>query len=86
MRQVLNRFRLPSVPDEVRQQRHNRDPFVGSQLRHPDVPIDLQIAHAIDHGHPFRADMCNLRRVLLKGRVAVRIAIGVKCKTHFVVR
>ena len=64
--EILNGFRLPRVPHEVGQQRHEGDSFGRGQFQEPGVPIDLQVAHAIGHGHPFRANMGNLRCVLLK--------------------
>ena len=86
MRQVLNCFRLPRIADQISQQRHECDAFARSELRHPRIRVDLQIPHAINNRHPFRADMGDLRRMLLERRVTVRIAICVKREPYFIVR
>ena len=66
MRQILDCFRLPRVTDEIGQQRHERDALARREFRYPSVSIDLQFAHPIDHRHPFRTNMGDLRGVLLK--------------------
>ena len=86
MRQVLDRFRLPGVADEVSQQRHQGNPFACGEFRQARIRVDLQLTHAIDHRHPFRANMSDLRCMLLERRVTVRIAVGVKCESYFAVR
>ena len=86
VRQVFNRFWLPRVADQIGQQRHERDPLVRSELRQSRISVDLQIPHAIGDRHPFRTNVRDLRRVLLKRCVAVRVAIRVKCEPYFVVR
>ena len=72
-------------PDEIRQERHQRETFARGEFRESIVGVDLQIAETIDDRHPFRTDMSELRGVLLERRVTVGIAVGVKGEPHFVV-
>ena len=84
--EILDRFRLPVVADEIGQQGHKRDPFARGKFREPGIRVDLDIAEAVDHRHPFGTNVGDLRRVLFERCVAVWITIGVKRQPHFVVR
>ena len=86
MGEILDRFRLPVVADEIGQQRHQCDPFARSKFRQPGIRVDLQFAQAVDHRHPFGANVSDLRRVLLERCVAIGITIGIKREPHFITR
>ena len=86
MRDVLHCFRLPSIADEIRQQRHERDASILRQLRNANIGVDLQVTHSIHHRHPFRTDVGDLARVLLERGIAVGIAVRIKRQPDFIVR
>ena len=84
MRQIFDRFRLPRVPDQICQQRHQLDSFVRAKFWQPNVGVDLNVAETVHDCDPLRTQMRNQRRVLFQRRVTVGIAIGVKRKTHLI--
>src|SRR5438552_962737 len=86
MRDVLHCFWLPSIADEIRQQRHERDASILCQLRNANIGVNLQVTYSIYHRHPFRTDVSDLARVLLERGIAIRIAIRIKRQPDFVIR
>jgi hypothetical protein len=86
MREIFDRFRLPGVAHEIRQQRHQGEALAGSELGMAGGSVDLQVAPIIDQRHPFGTNVSQLRRVLLERSVTVRIAVRIKRQPHFVVR
>ena len=85
MREIFHRFGLPRITDEVREQRHQRDPLARREFWEATIRIDLQITRSICHRHPLRAEVGDLARVLFERAKAVRIAVGVKSEAHLVV-
>ena len=57
VREIFNRFGLPRVPDQIRQQRHQLDSFARAKFWKPNVGIDLNIAETVHDRDPFRTQM-----------------------------
>ncbi len=83
MREILNRFGLPDVPDLVSQERHQRQSLGRGELWDANIGIDLQIPQPVDEREPLRADVSQFVGMPLKRSVTIRIAICIKAKPHF---
>ena len=57
VREIFNRFGLPRVPDEIRQQRHQLDSFARAKFWKANIGIDLNIAETVHDRDPFRTQM-----------------------------
>ena len=69
-------------PIEISQEGHERDTLGGGQLGQTHIGVDLHVAQAVHEREPLRANMRELRSMLLERFVAVGIAVGVKPHPH----
>ena len=59
VREIFHRFRLPRVPYQIRQQRHQLDSFARAKFWHANVGVDRNITEAVYHRDPFWTQMCD---------------------------
>ena len=54
VREILDRFRLPDVADEIGQQRHEREALGRGKFWQAHISVDLHVPEPINEREPFR--------------------------------